>query len=52
MLEKIKFICSNHLCCSCPFFDSEEEIECILTKAPVEWDVEEIIKRMGGKEND
>ena len=51
MLEKIKYICANHLCCSCPFFNREEN-ECIFGKTPVEWDVEEIIKRMGGNEND
>lgn len=51
MLEKIKFICANHLCYSCPFFDSEET-DCIFRNNPNEWDIAEIEKRMGGTEND
>ena len=51
MLEKIKSICERHLCCNCPFFDYEET-ECIVNITPLEWDVEEIIKRMGGQIND
>lgn len=51
MLEKIKFICANHLCCSCPFFN-REETECIFRKTPNEWDIAEIKKRLEGQEDD
>lgn len=51
MLEKLKELCNKKECFVCPLFSAEES-ECILCRTPSEWDIAEIEKRIGGKEND
>lgn len=44
-MEKIRQICNNLICNTCPFYDYHE-FECLVKKIPMEWDIDEIKRRL------
>ena len=51
-LIKLKDVCFQNQCITCPLYD--DECECMLEHCPIKWDLEEIERRLknyGKEEN-
>lgn len=44
-MKEIKYICQLHMCGYCPFYDQDDML-CLIEMSPIEWDLEEIERRL------